>query len=76
MGGHGALLCALLNPDKFKSVSAFAPVCNSVKCTPFQEALTLYLGSDVHDHDKWNATELAKKYDGPPLHILIDQVSL
>lgn len=74
MGGHGALLCAFLNPGKYKSVSAFAPVCDSVKCVPFQEALTLYLGPDVNEQNKWNATELAKKYNGPLLNILIDQV--
>ena len=28
MGGHGALVAALRNPDKYCSVSAFAPVCN------------------------------------------------
>ena len=26
MGGHGALVCALRNPDRFRSVSAFAPI--------------------------------------------------
>jgi S-formylglutathione hydrolase len=28
MGGHGALTLALRNPSLFKSVSAFAPICN------------------------------------------------
>jgi len=28
MGGHGALICGLKNPSKYKSVSALAPICN------------------------------------------------
>ncbi len=32
MGGHGALTIALKNQDKFKSVSAFSPICNPVNC--------------------------------------------
>ena len=32
MGGHGALICALKNPDQYKSVSAFAPICAPSKC--------------------------------------------
>ena len=32
MGGHRALICALKNPGKYKSVSAFAPICNPVLC--------------------------------------------
>lgn len=28
MGGHGAIQIALNNPGKYKSVSAFAPICN------------------------------------------------
>ena len=32
MGGHGALVCALKNPGMYKSVSAFAPICNPCEC--------------------------------------------
>ena len=32
MGGHGALILALRNPGMFQSVSAFAPICNPMKC--------------------------------------------
>ena len=31
MGGHGALTLALRQPGRFKSVSAFAPICNPMK---------------------------------------------
>ncbi|XKL59974.1 hypothetical protein PGB90_000990 [Kerria lacca] len=73
MGGHGALLCAFRNPGKYKSVSTFAPVCNSQKCVPFKEAFDLYLGPNSESHKEWNAMELVKNYNGPPLCILIDQ---
>jgi S-formylglutathione hydrolase len=32
MGGHGALTIALKNQDKYKSVSAFSPICNPINC--------------------------------------------
>ena len=32
MGGHGALVCALKNPGKYRSVSAFSPICNPTQC--------------------------------------------
>jgi len=32
MGGHGALVCALRNPDRYKSVSAFAPIAAPMRC--------------------------------------------
>ncbi len=75
MGGHGALICAFRNPGAYKSVSAFAPVCDSVRCEPFKEAFLSYLGPDLTEQNRWNATELAKTYRGPPFCILIDQVA-
>merc|ERR1719384_757104 len=45
MGGHGALTIALRNPGMFKSVSAFAPICNPTKCPWGEKAFTGYLGS-------------------------------
>ena len=30
MGGHGALTMALRSPDKFRSVSAFSPICSPI----------------------------------------------
>lgn len=32
MGGHGALTLSMKNPEKFRSVSAFSPICNPTKC--------------------------------------------
>ena len=74
MGGHGALICALKNPGKYKSVSAFAPICNPVNCPWGQKAFSGYLGSNREAWKDWDATELVRKYQGPPLpYILIDQ---
>lgn len=74
MGGHGAFLIALRNPGRFKSVSALAPVCSASRCEPFREALETYLGPDRNEWLQWDATELAKTYNGPPIPIYIDQV--
>jgi len=73
MGGHGALICFLKNPGFYKSVSAFAPICNPVNCPWGQKAFTGYLGSNKEAWKDYDATELVKKYPGPPPDILIDQ---
>ncbi|KMQ93007.1 coiled-coil domain-containing protein 39-like protein [Lasius niger] len=75
MGGHGALICALKNPEQFKTVSAFAPISNPILCPWGKKAFSGYLGGpeDNVAWKEWDATELAKKYNGPPLDILIDQ---
>ncbi|KAJ8681893.1 hypothetical protein QAD02_017685 [Eretmocerus hayati] len=75
MGGHGALICALKCPNQYKSVSAFAPISNPVNCEWGKKAFKGYLGEregNVHWND-WDATELAKVYNGPLLDILVDQ---
>jgi len=75
MGGHGALICALKNPGLYKSVSAFAPICNPVNCPWGVKAFTGYLGSGDKDVWKqWDATHLVGNYNGPPLELYIDQV--
>ncbi|XP_038658574.1 S-formylglutathione hydrolase isoform X1 [Scyliorhinus canicula] len=73
MGGHGALICALGNPGKYKSASALAPICNPVQCPWGQKAFTGYLGSDTSKWEAYDATCLARTYSGPLLDILIDQ---
>ncbi len=44
MGGHGALVCALRNPDQYLSVSAFAPISAPMQCPWGQKAFSGYLG--------------------------------
>ena len=74
MGGHGALICALKNPGAYRSVSAFAPICNPVNCPWGEKAFSGYLGPDREQWKAWDATELVKNYKAPPLsYILIDQ---
>lgn len=74
MGGHGALICALKNPGQYKSVSAFAPICNPINCPWGQKAFTGYLGNNKEEWKSWDACELVKVYKGPPFsYILVDQ---
>lgn len=46
MGGHGALTLALKHPEKFVSVSAFAPICAPTRCPWGEKAFSRYLGGD------------------------------
>lgn len=57
MGGHGALTLAFRNPELFKSVSAFSPICNPTKCPWGEKAFTGYFGS-VDAGKEHDATEL------------------
>lgn len=60
MGGHGALICALKNPDAYRSVSAFAPICNPVNCSWGKGCFGAYLGDDESTWAEYDATELVK----------------
>ncbi|AXQ77936.1 S-formylglutathione hydrolase [Streptococcus chenjunshii] len=46
MGGHGALQIALKNPNRYASVSAFAPIVNPIDVPWGKKAFTAYLGED------------------------------
>ena len=56
MGGHGALICALKNPDSFRSVSAFAPITNPVNCAWGKGCFSAYLGEDERLWQDYDAT--------------------
>jgi S-formylglutathione hydrolase len=74
MGGHGALTVGLKNPDTYKSISAFAPICSPVNCPWGQKALGNYLGSEQSPWADYDATELVKTLEALPAHkILVDQ---
>lgn len=74
MGGHGALICALKNPQSYRSVSAFAPIANPVLCGWGQGCFTAYLGDDTSSWEAYDATCLVR--DGARVgDILIDQGS-
>jgi len=72
MGGHGALVCALNNPDKYRSVSAFAPICNPVESDWGRGCFGAYLGNKQSDWRQYDATELVRA-GNKVAHILIDQ---
>ncbi|CAN5807094.1 S-formylglutathione hydrolase [soil metagenome] len=72
MGGHGALICGLKNPDKYASISAFAPIAAPSQCAWGQKALTGYLGTDKAAWEAYDATELVAA-QGSQHSILIDQ---
>jgi S-formylglutathione hydrolase len=61
MGGHGALTIALKNPDKFRSVSAFAPIVAPMQCPWGQKAFSGYLGDDQNLWKQYDATELVQQ---------------
>jgi len=73
MGGHGALTIALKNPQSYKSVSAFAPICSPIRCPWGEKALAGYLGDDRARWREYDATALIEErgWKGPPL--LVDQ---
>lgn len=56
MGGHGALVLALRNPERFTSVSAFSPICNPISCPWGEKAFAAYLGSDRSLWEEYDAT--------------------
>lgn len=72
MGGHGALVLALRNPERYRSVSAFAPICNPTRVPWGQKAFSAYLGDDRAAWREYDASELVRACDGQR-PILIDQ---
>ena len=74
MGGHGALVMALRNPQLFRSVSAFAPICAPSVVPWGVKAFTAYLGSDRTQWAGYDASALLARSSAPyPGGILIEQ---
>jgi S-formylglutathione hydrolase len=75
MGGHGALTIALRNPDRYRSVSAFAPIAAPRQCPWGQKAFSGYLGPDHGQWAMYDATELMANIKDAARRpqILIDQ---
>jgi len=61
MGGHGALMLALRNPDIYRSVSAFAPIAAPTRCPWGEKAFSGYLGNDREAWKQYDASELVAK---------------
>ncbi|MBC7690973.1 MAG: S-formylglutathione hydrolase [Methylotenera sp.] len=72
MGGHGALVLGLRNPELYRSISAFAPICAPSKAPWGIKAFSEYLGSDEAEWAKYDANELLKN-SRAKTPILIDQ---
>jgi len=72
MGGHGALVIALRNPGRYRSVSAFAPIANPAAVPWGEKAFGNYLGAD---HTRWAAYDasLLMREEAFPGDILVDQ---
>jgi len=72
MGGHGALVAALRNPQTFRSVSAFAPIVSPMRCPWGEKAFSRYLGPDRESWRGYDACALIEDGHRVP-SILVDQ---
>ena len=71
MGGHGALTLAMALPERFRSVSAFAPISNPSASDWGRKQLSAYLGDDEASWARHDASLMMRQvgFDGP---ILVD----
>jgi len=72
MGGHGALVCALRNPEGYRSVSAFAPIVNPTDVPWGEKAFGGYLGDDRETWKTYDTCELVRKGNAKT-PLLVDQ---
>jgi len=72
MGGHGALIVALKNPARYRSVSAFSPIVAPAQVPWGEKAFSAYLGGDRGKWRAWDACELIADGARAP-EILVDQ---
>ena len=72
MGGHGALTIALKNPDAYRTVSAFAPICAPSQCPWGKKAFSGYLGDDQAAWAEYDAAALVRS-GAKCAPILVDQ---
>ncbi|MFB9149009.1 S-formylglutathione hydrolase [Roseovarius ramblicola] len=69
MGGHGALTLAMSLPGRFRSVSAFSPICNPTGGDWGRKQFAAYLGPDESAWEAHDASLLMadRGFDGPML---------
>lgn len=69
MGGHGALTLAMGLPGRYRSVSAFAPICHPAASEWGGKQLGAYLGEDKAAWARYDATLMMREvgFDGPML---------
>lgn len=72
MGGHGALVIGVRNPDRYRSISAFAPISSASESAWGRTALTAYLGPD---RARWASYDAAAVVRANPCRheLLVDQ---
>lgn len=63
MGGHGALICALKNPQKYQSVSAFSPIAAPMRSPWGEKVFSQYLGGDREKWRSYDASQLVLRGD-------------
>ena len=72
MGGHGALVLALRQPGRYRSVSAFSPIVAPSQVPWGERAFSAYLGPDREAWRAYDASELIRTAT-ERLPLLIDQ---
>lgn len=72
MGGHGALVAALRNPDEYRSVSAFSPIVNPTEVPWGEKAFGGYLGDDREAWKDYDTCELVRR-GGSRLPLVVHQ---
>jgi len=72
MGGHGALMIALRNPGRYRSVSAFSPIVAPSQVPWGHKAFGAYLGDDQTTWKAYDTVELVAQAE-EKLELLVDQ---
>lgn len=67
MGGYGALMIALKNPETYSAVSAFSPILRACEVPWGKKAFSAYLGPDEAQWKDWDVTSLiaSSAFAGP-----------
>ena len=73
MGGHGAITLALRHPGRYRSVSAFAPICAAAQAPWGRKAFAAYLGDNPAAWQAHDATALIARPLSERLPLLVDQ---
>ena len=72
MGGHGALVLGMRNPQQYRSISAFSPVSHPSRCPWGIKVFSHYLGENKDAWKAYDACEILKN-EHCRLPILVDQ---
>lgn len=71
MGGHGALTLAMNLPGRYRSVSAFSPICNPTGADWGRKQLSAYLGEDEATWARHDASVMMRRI-GLDVPLLVD----